>query len=134
MRILRMKAGAGHSALYVFILHELLPDKTRAMILGHEHGDSQVEAEHVRVVPVYERIEGVAIAVLGPHFAAILAAYVAQHANAVVEKKRKRATGGAWNDAAINGTKCAAIRGRASPCGVALHVIRCLKCIRCPDT
>src|SRR5579859_6807809 len=65
--IFRTKTGAGHSAFYIFVLHELLPNKTGAMIFGHQHGDSQIEAEHIGIVPIRQRIEGVAETVLRPH-------------------------------------------------------------------
>src|SRR5437016_978588 len=118
-----MKAGAGHSAFYVFVLHELLPHEAAAMIFRHQHGDAEVEAEHVAVVPVRKRIERIAETVLRPNFFAIRPAKIAQHADAVVEEKRERTARGAGNDAAIDRTNRAALRVRAAPRRVPLSVI-----------
>ncbi len=41
-----------HGLLRFGIFHELLPDETRAMIFGHQHGDAKVDAKYVRIVPV----------------------------------------------------------------------------------
>ena len=49
---------------------------------------------------------------------------MAQHPDAIVKEKRKRTASGAWNDASIHRTERAAIRGRAAPRGVPIHVIR----------
>src|SRR5205823_11814618 len=118
-----MEAGAGHSAFHVFVLHKLFPHKAGAMIFRHQHGDSQVDAEDIRVVPIYERIESVAEAVLGPHLFAVRAAEMAQHADAIVEEKRKGAARGARDDSAIYRANRAASRIRAAPRGVAFYVV-----------
>src|SRR5690349_10829557 len=120
-----MEAGAGHPAFYVFVLHELFPHKTGAMIFRHQHGDSEIEAEHVRVVPICERIERIAVAVLRPHLLAIRTVNMAQHADAILEQKWKRAARRAWNDAAVHGTKRTPFDRGAAPRGVAIDVIGC---------
>ena len=80
-----METCSGHSAFHIFVLHELFPHKTGAMILGHQHSDPEIDAEHVGVIPVRERIESIAETVLGPHLFAIRAADTAQHADAIVK-------------------------------------------------
>src|SRR5207237_9285532 len=93
------------------------------MIFRHQHGDAKIEAKDVRVVPICERVESVAEAVLGPHLFAVRAAEMAQHADAIVEEKRKGAAGGARDDSAIYRANRAASRIRAAPRGVAFYVV-----------
>src|SRR5690242_10370490 len=119
-----MKAGARHSASYVFVLHELFPYKTGAMVFGHQHGDSEVEAKDVSVVPVRQRIESISEAVLRPNLFAIRPADMTQHSDAILEEKWKRAPGRAGNDTAVHRTERAAIDRGATPRGVPFHVIR----------
>jgi len=40
-----------HRGLRFGILHERIPYKTGAMILCHQHGDTEVNSQHVRVIP-----------------------------------------------------------------------------------
>lgn len=46
------KSGSLHSTLNFFVLHKRLPHKTGALILGHQHGDSEVDPKHIRVIPI----------------------------------------------------------------------------------
>src|SRR5579859_4892480 len=122
--IFRTKTGAGHSAFYIFVLHELVPHETRTIVFSHQHGDSQVEAEHIGIVPIRQGIEGVAETVLRPHLFAIRAANMTQHADAILKEKRQGAAGRARNYTAVHRTKRAAIHRGTAPRGVALDVIR----------
>src|SRR5438105_1551292 len=93
------------------------------MIFRHQHGDAKIEAKDVRVVPICERVESVAEAVLGPHLFAVRAAEMAQDADAIVEEKRKGAARSARDDSAIYRANRAASRIRAAPRGVAFNVV-----------
>ena len=90
-----LEASKRHGLLRFGILHKLFPDEAGAMVFRHQHGDSQIEAEHIWVVPVGQWIERVAEAVLRPHLFAIGAADMSQHADAIVKEKRKRTASGA---------------------------------------
>src|SRR6478736_6839705 len=88
------------------------------MVFGHQHRDTQVEAEYVGVVPAGQWIEGVNETVARPRLA-ILRANVVQHAYAVVEEKWQRPARRAGHDAAVDGTD----ERRAAPRRVASHVV-----------
>src|SRR5690242_12128848 len=120
-----METSARHASLHVFVLHKLLPHETGAMILRHQHGDSQIQAEDVRVVPVRQGIESVAEAVLCPHLLAIWSADMAQDADAIVKKKRERTSRRARNYASIHRANWAALRRRTTPRCVPFNVIGC---------
>ena len=94
------------------------------MIFRHQHGNSEIDAQDIGVIPVRQRIEGVAETVLRPHFLAIRPAEIAQHADALIKEKRKRASCRARHDAAINRPNRAALGVRAAPGRVPFHVIR----------
>jgi len=51
-RIFFAKSGALHAAAGFLIFHELLPNEAGTVIFRHEHGDAEVDAENVRVVPI----------------------------------------------------------------------------------
>src|SRR5271169_4824251 len=55
-----------HASLGFGSLHERLPYKSGPQILRHQHGYPRINADHIRVVPVFERVEGIDKAVLGP--------------------------------------------------------------------
>jgi hypothetical protein len=74
IRYLRMEADTLHRALRLRILHEGLPHESGAVILGHEHGDPHIDANHIGIVPASERIEGIDETVAGPGAAAELRA------------------------------------------------------------
>jgi len=112
-----------HRGLGFQIFHEGFPDKPGAVIFGHKHGDAEVNAEDILVVPAGEGIESVHEAVARPGFFAVGAADVAEHADAIIEEKRERAAGGAGNDAAVHGAKRSPLRGGPTPGGVALDVV-----------
>ena len=120
-----MKPGADHASFDVFIFHELFPHKTGTMIFGHEHGDAQIDAKHIGVIPVHERIERVAEPVFRAHLFAVGPADMTQHADAILKEKRERAARGARNDAAIDRANRTSLSIRAAPCRIALNIIGC---------
>ena len=82
------------------ILHERIPDKTGALVLGHQHGNSEIDPEHISVVPVGQRIEGIDEPVPSPGLG-IPFPNRAQHLHTIGIKKRQRAARCTRNDAAI---------------------------------
>src|SRR5438874_9781295 len=94
-----------HRGLRFGILHEGIPNETAAVVFRHQHGDAQINAQHVRVIPSCERIESIDEPVLLPHAFTVGAAKMAQHPHAIFEEKRQRATGGARHDASIDRPK-----------------------------
>ena len=52
-----MKARAFHSALSVFVLHELFPYEAGAVIFRHQHGDAEINTKDVGVTPTSQGIE-----------------------------------------------------------------------------
>jgi hypothetical protein len=50
-RLVVLKAGLGHTAPCLGILHECLPHEAGSRILRHEHGDAGVDAHNVLVIP-----------------------------------------------------------------------------------
>src|SRR5229473_6188164 len=114
-----MKPRLLHRGLYFGVLHEHVPDELRAVVFRHQHGDAEIDAQHVRVIPSCEWIERVYKAVSLPDLASVPATEVSQHSHAVVEEKRKGATCRARDDASIDGP----LRRRATPRGIAFHVI-----------
>src|SRR6266849_584616 len=69
---LRVEPGPLHPAPHRIILHELLPHETRPRILCHQQCDPQVDPQHVRVVPVLQRIECVDESISAPRPLAVL--------------------------------------------------------------
>src|SRR5579872_1585644 len=51
------EAGAIHSAPRLCVLHERLPDEPGSCVLSHEHCNSGIDADHIRVIPFLEWIE-----------------------------------------------------------------------------
>src|ERR1700687_4318883 len=74
-----VEAGALHAALRLGILHESIPDESSAVIFRHEQGNSRVNADHVGVVPIPERVEGIHESILAP-CAPVAILDVVQHA------------------------------------------------------
>jgi hypothetical protein len=72
-----VEAGAGHSADGFVIFHELFPDETGAGIFGHQNGDAQIDAEHVRALPIGEGIESVDEAIGAPDFLGVVFPHIA---------------------------------------------------------
>src|SRR5713226_3327262 len=114
-----MKPRLLHRGLCFGILHEGVPDESRAVVLRHQHGDAEIDAQHVCVIPSCEWIESVHKAVFLPDLASVPATEISQHSHAIVEEKRKRATCRARDDAPIDRP----LRRRAAPCRVAFHVV-----------
>src|SRR5258708_36939762 len=50
------------------ILHECVPDETGAVVLRHQHHNTQINSDHVRVIPAGEWVERVHEAVPLPRF------------------------------------------------------------------
>src|SRR5260370_32516303 len=114
-----MKPRLLHRSLYFGILHEGVPDESRAVVLRHQHGDAEIDAQHICVIPSCERIESVYKAVFLPGPIPLPATEISQHSHAIVEEKRKRATCRARDDASIDGP----LRRRPAPRGIALDGI-----------
>src|SRR5271166_1561550 len=77
----RIEAHKLHPALRFAALHEVLPDKSGAIVLHHEHADALIDAEHIDVGPLCARIEGVDEAVPFPRASAVLVVKVLQDGN-----------------------------------------------------
>src|SRR5260370_6999628 len=114
-----MKPRLLHRSLCFGILHEGVPDELRALVLRHQHGDAEINAQHVRVIPSCKWIETSYKPVFLPTLASVPATEISQHSHAIVEEKRKRATCRARDDASINRPLC----WRTAPRGVAFDVI-----------
>src|SRR5216684_2395609 len=110
-----MKPRLLHRSLYFGILHEGVPDELRAVVLRHQHGDAEINAQHVRVIPTCKRIEGVYKAVSLPDLASVPATEILQDSHAVFEQKWQRTTCGARDDGSIDGP----LRRRPAPRGIA---------------
>src|SRR5260370_34115704 len=87
-----MKPRLLHRGLCFGVLHEHVPDELRALVLRHQHGDAEIDAKHVRVIPSCEWIESVYKAVFLPDLASVPATEISQYSHGIVEGKRKRAT------------------------------------------
>src|SRR6267378_5269705 len=114
-----MKPRLLHRGLYFGVLHEHVPDELRAVVLRHQHGDADIDAQHVCVIPSCKRIESVYKAVFPPDLASVPATEISQDSHAVVKQKWQRTTCRARHDAPIDGP----LRRRAAPCGIAFHVV-----------
>src|SRR5512138_469153 len=89
------------------------------MIFGHQHGDAEVDAENVFVVPASHGIERIDETVAVPGFVAVASADVAQHTHAVAEQEWQRATGRARNHRSIEWP----LRRGAAPRCVSANVV-----------
>src|SRR5258708_9463556 len=114
-----MKPRLLHRGLCFGVIHEHVPDELRAMIFRHQHGDAEIDAKRIRVIPSCEWIESVYKTIFPPDLIPVPATKISQDAHAVVEEKRKRATCRARDDASINRPLC----WRTAPRGVAFDVI-----------
>src|SRR5258708_22105978 len=114
-----MKPRLLHRGLCFGVLHEHVPDELRALVLRHQHGDAEIDAKRIRVIPSCKWIESVYKAIFLPDLASVPAAEISQDSHAVVEQKWQRATCRARDDASIDGP----LRWRAAPRGVAFDVI-----------
>ena len=61
-----MKSDLLHGVYSLWIAHESTPNQPGAKILRHQHRDSLVDSEHIRVVPVDGGMERVHEAVSSP--------------------------------------------------------------------
>src|SRR5579859_1174247 len=89
------------------------------MIFGHQHRCTQVDPQHILIVPTTQRIECIDKSIPGPGSVSITAADVAQHPHAVLVEKRERSSRCAWHNAAVN----RALWRRTTPRRVAFRVI-----------
>src|SRR5580704_547621 len=108
-----------HRGVRFRILHKRLPHQTGPVILRHDHRDTQVNPQHILVVPAVKRIEGIDKTISPPGFFLVPAADIAKDAHAILIEKRKRAARGARHDAPVEG----ALRRRAAPSRVAFLVV-----------
>src|SRR5260370_4240958 len=86
-----MKPRLLHRGLYFGVLHEHLPDELRALVLRHQHGDAEIDAKRIRVIPSCEWIESVYKTIFPPDLIPVPATKISQDAHAFVEEKRTRA-------------------------------------------
>src|SRR5260370_15296411 len=114
-----MKPRLLHRGLYFGVLHEHVPDKLRAVVFRHQHGDAEIDAQHVCVIPCCEWIERVYKAVFLPDLAGVPATKISQHSHAVLGQKWQRTACRTRDDASINRPLC----WRTAPRGVAFDVI-----------
>src|SRR6266481_1252035 len=112
-----------HSVLRRRIFHERVPHKLSALVLRHQHGNPQIDADHVRVVPSSQRIEGVDIPVALPGLR-IMSADPSQDMNSVRKIEGQRTCRRARHDAAVDRSNRRSLRRRSSPRHVALLRIR----------
>src|SRR5882762_4889052 len=115
-----LKAGQLHRFLRFGILHEGVPNEAASVVFRHQHGNAEIDAQHVRVIPGRQGIEGVDEAVFLPHLIPVRPTESSQNPRAIIEEKRKGATCRARHDAPIDRS----LRRWTTPRRVALHVIR----------
>src|SRR5580765_5657366 len=65
-RLVFLEARALHAAPGRIVLHERIPDKSGAIILGHQQRDPCINANHVAVIPFREGIKRVHKPILAP--------------------------------------------------------------------
>src|SRR5260370_34491297 len=85
-----MKPRLLHRGLYFGVLHEHVPDELRAVVLRHQHGDAEIDAQHICVIPSCECIESVYKAVFLPDLASVPPTEISQDSHAVFEQKWQR--------------------------------------------
>src|SRR5260370_4357476 len=112
-----------HSILRRRILHERVPHKLRALVLRHQHGNPQIDADHVRVIPAGQRIERVDIPVALTGLR-IMSADPSQHMNSVRKIEAQRTCRRARHDADVNTSDRRSLRRWTSPRNVAFLGIR----------
>ena len=66
------KAGSAHRHRDFWITRKGLPYEAAAQVLRHQDADAEVDAKHVRVVPVVGWMEGVAETVAAPRLRTVL--------------------------------------------------------------
>src|SRR5258708_18105690 len=98
-----METSALHPALGLFIFHEVFPHESRAVIFRHQHGDAEIDAKHICVIPFCERIESACKAVFLPDPIPVAATQISQNSHADVEEKRKGASCRASANASLDG-------------------------------
>src|SRR5437879_4202550 len=114
-----MEARELHSSFDLFIFHEVLPHESRAVIFRHQHGDAEIDAKHICVIPSCERVKSVYKAVFLPDPIPVPATEISQDSHAVVKQKWQRTACRARDDASIDRP----LRWRATPRGVAFHIV-----------
>src|SRR5262249_30152769 len=119
LRRVSYEACTLHPAPGFRVLHESIPDKTCACVLGHHNCNSRIDTHDVRVIPLFEGIEGIDKSVTAPGAIAVAVLHITQDAQALARKKRQRARGRARHYAAIDRTH----RRWSTPRHVAVHGI-----------
>src|SRR5260370_6174517 len=119
-----MKPRLLHRSLCFGILHEGVPDELRALVLRHQHGDAEINAQHVRVIPSCKWIESVYKAVFLPDPSSVPATETSQHSHAIFEQKWQRTTCLARDNASIDWP----MRLRAAPIGTTFRLLGCAVC------
>src|SRR5260370_10280408 len=114
-----MKPRILHSSFCFGILHEGVPDELRTVVLRHQHGDAEIDAQHICVIPSCKWIESVYKAVFLPDLASVPATEISQHSHAVVKQEWQRTTCPSGDDASIDGP----LRRRPGPRRIALNII-----------
>src|SRR3974390_1182071 len=89
------KTGAPEAALYFGGAHEGVPDEAAAQIFCHDHRDAGIDADHVCVVPVRQRIKSVHESIRCPCLGAVLFADGSKYSQRRVREEWQRPPGSA---------------------------------------
>src|SRR5260370_37035525 len=91
------EASALKATLALRISHKRVPHKTGAQIFGHQHGDSRIEANHIRVVPLFQGIERIDRSIAAPGLGPVLVPDVFENPQGRLGQKWERTSTGARN-------------------------------------
>src|SRR6185437_1353504 len=84
------------------VFHKRAPHEAGAKILGHQHRDARIDADHVRVVPILKLVECINEPVAAPCVCPIFFFDVFQHLQRRLRQKRQRAPRRAWDYGSVN--------------------------------
>src|SRR5579862_2092009 len=116
-----LKTGPLQAMLHFLTLHKRVPNQCRAEIFRHQHGHARVDSDHVRVIPVFQGVEGVDEPVAAPGTRRVTLPDVFENAEGGFGPERERTAGGAGNHGSIDGPHLR----RAAPDHVASLRVRC---------
>src|SRR5664280_1020925 len=83
------------------VLHEVLPDECRPVVLRHQHGNALIDADHVNIGPVGERVERVNKPVALPRPQAVSIVEVGEARDGFPGLERNRTSGGTRYNGAV---------------------------------
>src|SRR5262249_29792101 len=115
------KAGPPEAALRFRISHECAPHEPGAQILSHEHGNSGINRNHIRVVPLLQRIKRIYEPVAAPGQGSVAVLNILENTQCSLRQERQRASRGAGNHGPINGSDLR----RTAPDHVSILRVRC---------